>query len=180
MRARKRTVMKIGQEAPHFSLDTYNGSSFRLADRRGSKLWLSFFRYSACPLCNLRIQEMIDHFDVWKSKGLRIVAVFQSPVEKIGQYVGRQNPPFPLLADPAEAVYDLYGVNDSVTAMMRPALLLRLAKALTKGFLPGIPDGTLTRIPADFLIDETGHIGDMYYGRDIGDHIPFERVNRFL
>jgi hypothetical protein len=30
------------------------------------------------------------------------------------------------------------------------------------------------------LIDERGVIADLYYGRDIGDHIPFERVDAFI
>lgn len=35
-------------------------------------------------------------------------------------------------------------------------------------------------LPADFLIDENGYIVEAYYGQDIGDHIPFERIENFL
>ena len=31
-------------------------------------------------------------------------------------------------------------------------------------------------MPADFLIDEQGTVVETYYGEDIGDHIPMERI----
>jgi thioredoxin-dependent peroxiredoxin len=39
---------------------------------------------------------------------------------------------------------------------------------------------TTNIMPADFLIDEFGHIAEAYYGEDAGDHIPFERIEAFL
>ena len=38
------------------------------------------------------------------------------------------------------------------------------------------PDSSMIRIPADFLIDELGIILDSYHGNNIGDHIPFHRI----
>ncbi len=35
-------------------------------------------------------------------------------------------------------------------------------------------------IPADFLINEEGIVVSVFAGGDIGEHIPFERVERFL
>lgn len=34
-------------------------------------------------------------------------------------------------------------------------------------------------MPADFLIDEQGHIVEAWYGRDAGDRIRLERVMQF-
>jgi hypothetical protein len=53
---------------------------------------------------------------------------------------------------------------------------------MTRDVLSGLAfkkHGTLTRIPADFLIDGEGTIADAYYGREIGDHIPYERDDDF-
>jgi hypothetical protein len=47
-------------------------------------------------------------------------------------------------------------------------------------FFPGPTDGTKTRLPGDFLIDEQGVLRDVFYGRDIAEHLPFERVEAFL
>lgn len=48
------------------------------------------------------------------------------------------------------------------------------------GFKMGKPDGSITRVPADFLIDQLGTVEQSYYGTDIGDHIPLNRIDNFL
>jgi peroxiredoxin len=98
----------------------------------------------------------------------------------MAQYVGRQAPPFPLASDPSESLYRLYGVGTSVAGMMHPRVMAGLVQASREGFHAGRTDGALSRIPADFLIGEDGRVADAYHGRDIGDHIPFDRVERFL
>lgn len=39
--------------------------------------------------------------------------------------------------------------------------------------------GSLTTMPADFLVDENGVIRTAYYGKDEGDHLPFEQARAF-
>jgi hypothetical protein len=48
-----------------------------------------------------------------------------------------------------------------------------------KGFLPIRIRGNLTTMPAEFLVDETGAIHTAHYGKDPGDHLPFEQVKAF-
>lgn len=40
----------------------------------------------------------------------------------------------------------------------------------------GKREGELARIPADFFVDEFGIIRKAYYGKNIGDHLPFEDI----
>lgn len=49
-----------------------------------------------------------------------------------------------------------------------------------KDLLPGHVEGGIHRIPADFIINPHGVIAKAYYGDDIGDHLPLERVERYL
>ncbi|MFZ5697124.1 MAG: redoxin domain-containing protein [Pseudomonadota bacterium] len=65
----------------------------------GQKVWLAFFRYAGCPLCNLRVHQMIQRHDAWERQGLKIVASFQAPVEEVAANVGEQNAPFPIVCD---------------------------------------------------------------------------------
>lgn len=37
-------------------------------------------------------------------------------------------------------------------------------------------DGTISRIPADFIIDENGVITITYYGTNIGDHLALNKI----
>lgn len=171
--------LEPGAAAPDFTATDWEGKSHRLADLPGRR-WLAFFRYAGCPLCNLRVHHLIQRHADHTARGLSVLAVFQSPPESIASYVGKQRPPFPLLSDPEERLYGLYGVETSLAGYLSPANLGRLAQATANGFLPGRPDGSATRIPADFLIDAGGTIRRAYYGKVIADHLPFPDVDAFL
>lgn len=172
--------LKKGQIAPNFEATVWDGSKIRLEDFRGQKVWLSFFRYASCPLCNLRIREIIQAHTELIQFHLQVIAVFQSPVESMAEYVGKQRPPFPLIADPNEKLYELYGLDSSWSGFFNPGNIPLFKEALKAGFTPGRMEGTLSRIPGDFLIDETGKIFTAFYGSKIGDHIEMEKVSQFL
>ncbi|MBK7973477.1 MAG: AhpC/TSA family protein [Deltaproteobacteria bacterium] len=80
----------------------------------------------------------------------------------------------------AKGLYELYGLESGLAAFASPKNLGRMARATAAGFGPGRMEGTKTRIPGDFLIDEGGVIHDLFYGEVIADHIPFERVDAFV
>jgi peroxiredoxin len=44
----------------------------------------------------------------------------------------------------------------------------------------GKKEGSKTRIPADFLIDEEGILRHVYYGRHMDDHMPLDWIEDFL
>jgi len=173
--------LNAGDTAPPFETTAIDGRSIRLDGFRGQKLLLAFFRYASCPLCNLRISELIRHQPALQMKGLHIVAIFQSPPERLPQYAGRQDPPFPLVADPDCRLYRLYGVESSWGGFLKGSLRMgALATATARGFFPGPMDGDKARIPADFLIGPDQIIQTAYYGKDIGDHLPLPAIRQWL
>ncbi|MGE3610666.1 MAG: peroxiredoxin-like family protein [Bacteriovoracaceae bacterium] len=172
------TKLKIGMKAPNIELVDWRGSTFNLENVSGKK-WIAFFRYASCPLCNLRVNEMIKRFEELTKSGLQIIAIFQSEPESVAKYVGKQEPPFLILCDPSENSYERYGLQASILGMMSPKNMSKLISAMKSGFRPGKMEGSVTRIPADFLIDENNIIQEVYYGETIGDHIPFVRVLKF-
>ncbi len=169
----------MGETAPSFRAVTWDGKEVNLADYRGQKVWLAFFRYAACPLCNLQVRAIIRKHDALKAQGVQVLAVFQSPAESMAEYVAGQNPPFPLISDPTESLYALYGLENSKKALFSLKNVPGLAKAAAAGFMAVNPEGTVDRIPADFLIDENGQIVEVFYGDTIGDHIGMDRVEQF-
>ena len=172
--------LQPGIPAPALELEDWKGERHTLACYRGRRVWLAFFRYASCPLCNLRVHRMIQRWDVWAESDFQLLAVFQSPPSSIAEYVGEQRPPFPLLGDPDEVYYGLYGCDASLRAYVAPTNAAMLAKAAGAGFLPGRMEGTKTRVPADFFIDEEGILTRCFYGKTISDHVPFEDVDDFL
>lgn len=165
-----------GTLAPDFTLQDHLGNEHRLSALRGQNVWLAFFRYAACPLCNLRVHRTIQRLEQGEFAGVRLLAVFQSPAASMAEYVGQQKPPFPLLSDPEEQTYALYGLEHGAGGFMRGAVLRDGLQAARLGYHAIAPEGTVSRLPADFLIDRAGVVRDAFYGEHISDHIPFERV----
>lgn len=172
-----------GDMAPDFAVTALDGAPIALGDYRGRRVLLSFYRYASCPLCNLRVHTLRQHHAGWQTRGLDLLAVFQSPAERLTRYVGTQAPPFPLIPDPAQRLYAQYGVGHSWQGFLAAWMgrLPEIGRAvLRRGFLPGTVEGGIHRIPADFIIDEQGRVLRAYYGQDIGDHLPLGEIEALL
>jgi thioredoxin-dependent peroxiredoxin len=170
--------LQAGQGAPDFLRPDIGGKTIRLSDYRGRYLLLSFYRYASCPFCNLRVHELMQHLVEFDQRGLSLVAVFQSAREGIREHVGKQRPPFPIIPDPGHSMYRSYRVETSLQGLLL-GLTLGMGKALKamgQGFLPGRMEGSITLVPADFLIGPDGTILLAFYGKDISDHLPIEII----
>jgi thioredoxin-dependent peroxiredoxin len=173
--------VSVGQNAIAFEEKDIFGNTVSFNSSLNSKVMLSFFRYASCPLCNLRINHLIRHYEKLSRAGLKVIAVFQSPVESITQYVGKQDAPFPIIADPEQNLYKRYGVTGSMLGMLRTSFRVKeLSQSFGMGYLPGKIEGTFAMIPADFLINNEFVVERAFYGKDIGDHLPFEEVYTWL
>jgi peroxiredoxin Q/BCP len=173
--------LTVGMRAPNFAATTHDGRPISLRDYDGYPVWMIFYRYPGCPLCNLHISALTHRYEKYFSSSLRIIAVFESPRDKFPKKLaGKPFPPFPLIADPERRLYELYGTETSLGGVFNPGAVGGLFKALIGGNRQGRITGNLAQIPAHFLIAEDGVIEDIYYGTNIADHIPFEDVDRFL
>lgn len=169
-----------GTTAPSLATTDFLGEAVNLDFLRGRPVLLSFYRYASCPVCNLRVHSVIKAFPQWSAQGLAVVAVFQSPVESITQYVGRQDAPFPIVADPEMALYRRFGVESRWGGLLSQRVITAVLRAFHKGFWPGKVEGPAQRIPADFLIDAQGRIALAHYGSDIDDHMPLDTIAQWI
>jgi len=175
----------VGMAAPTFQTVDLFDQPVNLADYRGGWLLLSFYRFSACALCNLRVHQLIGKYPEYQSKGLDMLAVFESPKANMLQYVGKQDAPFAIVGDAEARLYDLYGVETSeekVKATMAEASTMDHVKAAAAaGFALTKEEGSnFNRMPADFLIDPDGIIREVFYSELIGQHLSLEVVDRYL
>jgi peroxiredoxin len=175
--------MKIqpGTIAPSFSAVDLFGEPVSLEAYRGRTVLLSFFRNAACALCNLRVHHLIERRREYQTRGLEIVVVFESPAASLRRYVGTQDAPFPIVADPEATLYDLFGVESSqakVTATMAMAETAGVvAQAAVAGYeLVEEPDSNFLRMPADFVIGPDGTIVAAHYAQFVWDHLPFPEL----
>ena len=168
--------------APKLESLDFLGQPISLSAYQGRVVLLSFYRYASCPLCNMRMAELISSHERLSDQGLSIIAVFQSPASAIARYVGRQDAPFPIIADPEMIHYREWSVETSWSGAAKAAFarLGQVLRAFRGGYLPGAVEGPLHRMPADFLIAPSGIIDLAYYGKDVGDHVPLSLIEERL
>jgi peroxiredoxin len=174
-----------GAPAPSFRVEDVFGNPISLDDYAGKRLLLSFYRNAACAICNLRVHRLIERYPAYQRGELELLAVFESPRESILQYVGRQDAPFPIVADPQARLYALYGVEvseEKVTKTMSMAeTQATIGEAAAQGFVLTREAGSnFNRMPADFLIGPDLTIQRAHYAEYVMDHLPFEAIEQFL
>ena len=172
-------ALRPGDPAPPFTLEALDGTLFSLGEMRGRKVLLAFFRHGGCPFCNRRVHELKASYPELRALGVEVVGVFGSPRESLLHRVGRQNPPFPLLADPDDRVHALYRTRTSLLGLLDPRALPYYLEGLRLGIPHGATDGELFRMPAEFLIGEDLRIARAHYGRNGADRLPLEEVLRW-
>lgn len=175
--------LKPGDKAPSFSAETIEGKTISLKEFAGKPLLLMFYRYASCPMCNLRIRDFAQHYPRLNERGLEVVAFFHSPAHNIRANAGKRRIPFHLVADPIFRAYQIYGVETSwlrfLLSMFLPSFYVDWIRAMRYGIWGGV-DWQMGKMPADFLIGPNGQILKVYYGHDIGDHLPLQEVEFVL
>ncbi|MBL7812426.1 MAG: redoxin domain-containing protein [Bacteroidetes bacterium] len=168
--------LKKGQIAPLFSGIDIQGDTIELGKYKGKKILLAFFRYASCPVCNVRMHQLIENHDSIQAKGYQIIAVFESANNTLKEYVTETPVPFPIIGDPQLRLYKKYRVEKSFWKTVGAGFSRKTKKTMKEGrklfARKHKRDGHITRIPADFIIDPKGIIINAYYGKNIGDHLP--------
>jgi peroxiredoxin len=172
--------LTVGMKAPHFEIESLEGKTYTLDSMKGKKFMLSFYRYASCPFCNLRVSFLMSLHDELNLDD-QMIGIFQSSEADMRQYVGQQEPVFPIASDAERIYYKAYGVDTSLMAYIVGAMKLKtLIDAYKKGFKISKSMGPKTTVPADFLVDEKGIITYAYYGSDISDHLDIDIVEVFF
>jgi peroxiredoxin Q/BCP len=172
--------LTVGSQVPDFGCHDLDGALWSPSVLRGRRWLLSFYRYAACPLCNLRLRQMAGRARDWQAAGLTLLAVSQSPAAKLAQRWRRHDLPFAVIADPDRALYTAFGVEQgALTGVLAAGLDGRLYQAMAGGLLPGVPDGPLGTLPADFLVDADGRVVRAFYAMALGDHLPLAEIDAF-
>ena len=146
-------------------------------------VWLGFFRFALCPLCNLRVHQMVGEHPKFKEL-CTFIAVFQSPPEAFEGFITKHSPPFFVITDPELEMYQGYGIEKSLLkAVFHPKGLADGLKAQKAGFSgkPSDPKhGAALTIPADFIIKQDGTLAVARYGGFVSDSIPFAEAEAAL
>lgn len=166
----------MNERAKDFKAKTHLNEEISLIEYQGQKIWLAFYRYASCPLCNLHINDIIKRYDEVKNSGLIFLPVFQSPPSEVQKYAGKDEIPFQIICDPKEDIYKLYNVGKSYGGFVSLSVMAKGMKAMMSGHMPGKMEGEISRLPSEFLINENFEIVYRYDGKNIGDHPSLDTI----
>ncbi len=131
--ASRSTKLRIGDQAPEFSLPAAGGETFSLDSLRGRKVVLFFYPMDESPGCTAQARGFRDHYDEFVASGAEVVGINSGRVASHQRFADHHSLPYPVLSDPGNRVRGLYG-----------------------GFTGPIP-GRVT-----YLVDENGIVRDMF------------------
>ena len=168
--------LREGQPAPTFTIVDVLGNNLSLEGLRGRSTLLAFMRDAGCPICELRLAQLGEKADSLKKAGTRVILIYESDASTMRRYLVDKDYPFNFVADPDGELHARYGLENSLAKVA-----LGFAKGVNKQIKAGKKlqtqdisrkEANLTRITADFIIDENLLVRRAYYGRYLGDHMP--------
>jgi peroxiredoxin len=177
-----KTKLKAGMQAPDFTVADANGREYSLGQLRGSKsAVLVFLRYAGCPICQLSLQQLKNAHAEFEARNAQVMAFVQSPAQTVLQSGDVSAFPFPIIPDPDERIYKLFGVGSGgLGALLAPRTLQRGIQATLKGHRQGKMEGNTWQLPGDFIVDPQGVLKLARMGRDMGDNLSPDKLLSYL
>ena len=90
--------LSVGDAAPSIRLPAIDGSTFDMTQMKGKKVILTFFRFSSCPLCNMRIRRITQRWNEFSDDTV-MVGVFDAGVAELKKRMKKHDVPFTIVAD---------------------------------------------------------------------------------
>lgn len=183
--------LQISQPIPEFSIEDVSGKNINSKELRKNKVYITFLRNTACPLCSFHVFRLLKIADKLKASNIQVIAFYESKKQVIlsspffkDQVLKEKK--LIVISDHTRLVYTLFGAEvnaekGSIEVLQKNGRMPKIEEAAKQGFNGnGIQEGTNPdAIPADFLIDEKGLIVHAHYGMDAGDNIDLNLVEAF-
>ncbi|OGX14189.1 MAG: hypothetical protein A2351_04915 [Omnitrophica bacterium RIFOXYB12_FULL_50_7] len=154
----KIAVPKMGDRAPDFTLQDFNGESFTLSELMKTKSVLLWFT-NLCGGCQPEIPKLLRLRSQYETKDIEIVAVslLGENRETVEAVIRKNKVTFPFLYDPKGAVTELYsGKYVPATCPLKNIYLVRKGgKIVWASHLPGADEKELSS-QLDKLTKEAG------------------------
>jgi peroxiredoxin Q/BCP len=103
-------LLREGEPAPDFTLESDLGERVTLSDLRGRPVVLYFYPKDDTPGCTTEACEFRDAYDVFRDRGAEVLGVSPDDVMSHVKFKTKYELPFTLLADPDHEVAEKYGV----------------------------------------------------------------------
>jgi peroxiredoxin Q/BCP len=106
--------LKVGDQAPDFSLQASDGKIYKLSDFKGKQaVVLAWFPKAFTQGCTIECKSLAEHGDMIKKYNVKYFMASVDPIEgEQGNkaFAAAHNADFPLLSDPDKKTAEAYGV----------------------------------------------------------------------
>ncbi|MGH7541142.1 MAG: thioredoxin-dependent thiol peroxidase [Gemmatimonadota bacterium] len=102
-------MVRPGDPAPDFALETDTGETIRLSDLRGRSVVLFFYPKDDTSGCTEEVCGFRDHLDAFAERGWTVLGVSPDGIASHRRFKDKYDLNFRLLADPDHTVADAYG-----------------------------------------------------------------------
>ena len=100
--------MKIGENAPDFTLKDGDGKDWSLAERKGKTIVLLFYPGDNTPVCTKQMCSVRDNWADYAATGALVVGISTDSPQSHKDFAGKHNLPLTLLSDENGEVSKLY------------------------------------------------------------------------
>lgn len=145
-----KTLLKVGQKAPAFSLTNEKGEKISLKNFAGKKIVLYFYPKDDTPGCTQESCDFRDSFSRLKKDGIVVLGVSKDSEASHQKFKTKYGLPFSLLSDVEGKMCQAYGVWKEKNLYGRKYM--------------GIERTT-------FLLDESGKIAKIYPKVSVKGHV---------
>jgi len=103
--------MKIGENAPDFTLKAGDGNDWKLSDQKGKTVVLLFYPGDDTPVCTKQLCSVRDNWAVYQATGATVVGISTDSAASHKGFAEKHNLPLTLLADETGEVVEKYAVK---------------------------------------------------------------------
>lgn len=114
----KNEVLKIGDDAPNFTLVDMQGDKHSLEEYKGQGVFLNFWG-TWCKPCEREFPIIDRYYTEYKEKGIQVLAINIAESDFVVQnYIDRKGLTFPVLIDKNKSVMEAYNINPLPTTIL--------------------------------------------------------------
>ena len=151
--------LKIGDQAPEFTLPDQEGNPVSLTELRGQRVVIYFYPKDDTPGCTKEACNFRDRWDRFEANGIVVLGISKDGATSHGKFITKYNLPFTLLTDaepcPVAESYGSYGLKKFMgreyMGMMRHSFVID-----AEGRLERIYTKVKAETMADQVLDDLG------------------------
>lgn len=116
--------MKVGDNAPDFTLKDSSGVDWKLSDHSGKTVVLLFYPGDNTPVCTKQLCSVGDNWEKYRQTGAEIVGISMDSIDSHSHFAQKFNFPFPLLSDEKGEVIEKYAVKSWIPGRSARAVVV--------------------------------------------------------